>query len=36
MEICGALGVISDLNKIEVYDLAKWINHKGQTISEFN
>ena len=32
-DMCGALGVISDLNKIEVYDLAKWINSsKGKTI----
>ncbi len=27
-DMCGALAVISDLNKAEVYGLAKWINHK--------
>ena len=27
-DMCGALGVISDLNKIEVYELARWINSK--------
>ncbi len=27
-DMCGALGVISDLNKNEVYDLANWINMK--------
>jgi len=27
-DMCGALGVISDLNKNEVYDLANWINTK--------
>ena len=27
-DMCGALGVISDLNKIEVYELAHWINSK--------
>ena len=33
MEICVEYWVISDLNKIEVYDLAKWINSsKGKTI----
>jgi NAD+ synthase (glutamine-hydrolysing) len=25
-DMCGALGVISDLNKIEVYEVSKWIN----------
>ena len=27
-DMCGALAVISDLNKLEVYDLASWINNK--------
>ena len=25
-DMCGALGVISDLNKIEVYEVSKWLN----------
>ena len=25
-DMCGALSVISDLNKIEVYDISKWLN----------
>ena len=25
-DMCGALGVISDINKLEVYELSKWIN----------
>ena len=25
-DMCGALGVISDINKLEVYGLSKWIN----------
>jgi len=27
-DMCGALSVISDLNKQEVYELANWINYK--------
>ena len=27
-DMCGALSVISDLNKKEVYELANWINYK--------
>ena len=25
-DMCGALGVISDLNKLQVYSVSKWIN----------
>ena len=25
-DMCGALGVISDINKLEVYEISKWIN----------
>ena len=27
-DMCGALSVINDLNKIEVYELANWINEQ--------
>jgi NAD+ synthase (glutamine-hydrolysing) len=29
-DMCGALGVISDLNKKEVYKLSKWINESSE------
>ena len=29
-DMCGALGVISDLNKIEVYEVSKWINNSNK------
>ena len=29
-DMCGALGVISDLNKIEVYEVSKWLNSSGK------
>ncbi len=31
-DMCGGLGVISDLTKREVYSLSKWINRKGEII----
>lgn len=31
-DMCGALGVISDLNKHEVYALAKWMNRENEEI----
>ena len=27
-DMCGALGVISDLNKLQVYSISKWINNQ--------
>jgi NAD+ synthase (glutamine-hydrolysing) len=29
-DMCGALGVISDLNKIEVYEVSKWLNNSNK------
>ena len=29
-DMCGALGVISDLNKIEVYEVSKWLNNSSK------
>ena len=31
-DMCGALAVIADLWKVEVYDLARWINRDGERI----
>ena len=31
-DMCGALGVISDINKLEVYELSKWINRSNSRI----
>ena len=35
--MCGAIGVISDLNKHQVYSLSKWINnHFGKKLIPVN
>jgi NAD+ synthetase len=31
-DMCGALSVISDVSKTDVYRLARWINRKGEVI----
>ena len=31
-DMCGALGVISDINKLEVYELSRWINRSNSRI----
>ena len=31
-DMCGGLGVISDVLKTQVYDLSRWINRKEETI----
>ena len=31
-DMCGAIGVISDINKLEVYEISKWINKNNHKI----
>jgi NAD+ synthase (glutamine-hydrolysing) len=31
-DMCGALGVISDINKLEVYKLSRWVNRSNSKI----
>ena len=31
-DMCGALGVISDINKLQVYELSKWINDSNSKV----
>ena len=31
-DMCGALGVLSDLNKHEVYAIAEWLNHNKKEV----
>jgi len=31
-DMCGAIGVISDINKLEVYEVSKWINKNSDKI----
>jgi len=33
-DLCGGLGVISDVSKMQVYELARWINRNGEVIPE--
>jgi NAD+ synthase (glutamine-hydrolysing) len=33
-DMCGGLGVISDVTKQQVYDLADWVNRNGEVVPE--